>query len=141
MNTMIWMRKPDKAVNDAFSIRKEVFIEEQGFQGEFDSIDDNCWHLICYENSSAVACARLFTEGDGVWHAGRIAVRKAYRGTGMGSQIMEVLETKVRELGGKKIVISAQCRVAEFYVKQGYQKTANEYLDEYCPHVEMFKLL
>ena len=141
MYTMRWAQQPHEAVKEAFFIREEVFVKEQGFQGEFDSIDDTCWHLICYENGGPVACARLYSEGNSGWHAGRIAVRKISRGTGIGSRIMKALEEKARELGGKKIVISAQCRAAEFYEKQGYQRTANEYLDEYCPHVEMFKLL
>ena len=116
-------------------------MKEQGFQEEFDAIDDSSWHLILYQNDRPVACARLFPQGDGVWHAGRIAVQKSLRGTGIGSRIMAVLEEKARQLGGKKIVLSAQCRAAEFYLKQGYQKTENEYLEEYCPHVEMFKAL
>lgn len=141
MGTMKWAQMPDEAVKDAFSIREEVFIKEQGFQGEFDAIDDTCWHLICYENEKPIACARLFTEGDDVWHAGRIAVRKSDRGTGIGSRIMAALEEKARALGGRKIALSAQCRAAEFYQKQGYQRSENEYLDEYCPHVDMFKTL
>lgn len=141
MDAIKWVRMPDEAVKDAFSIREEVFVKEQGFQEEFDSTDDSCWHLICYQNGCPTACARLFTEGNGVWHAGRIAVRRDCRGTGIGAEIMAALEEKARELGSQKIVLSAQCRVADFYIKQGYQKTANEYLDEYCPHVEMFKLL
>lgn len=141
MEKIKWARQPDEAVKDAFAVRQEVFVKEQGFQEEFDAIDDSCWHLILYQNDRPVACARLFSQGDEVWHAGRIAVQKSLRGTGIGSRIMAVLEEKARQLGGKKIVLSAQCRAAEFYLKQGYQKTENEYLEEYCPHVEMFKAL
>lgn len=141
MEAIKWAQVPNDAVKDAFSIREEVFIKEQGFQGEFDEIDDSCWHLIYYENGCPVACARIFTTESGVWHAGRIAVRKSSRGLGLGARMMGILEEKVRELGGRKIVLSAQCRVADFYQKQGYQKTENEYLDEYCPHIEMYKIL
>ena len=141
MLTMKWAKVPDEAVQDAFAIREEVFIKEQGFQEEFDSTDGHCWHLIGYEAGIPVACARLFSEREGVWHAGRIAVRKNWRGTGAGAEIMAALEQKARELGGTQVVLSAQCRASGFYEKQGYQKTGGEYLDEYCPHVEMFKLL
>ena len=136
MEAIKWAQVPDDAVKDAFSIREEVFIKEQGFQGEFDETDDSCWHLIC-----PVACARIFTTESGVWHAGRIAVQKSSRGIGLGARLMGILEEKVRELGGRKIVLSAQCQAAEFYQKQGYQKTENQYLDEHCPHVEMYKIL
>lgn len=50
MDAIKWVRMPDEAVKDAFSIREEVFVKEQGFQEEFDSTDDSCWHLICYQN-------------------------------------------------------------------------------------------
>ncbi len=141
MERIKWAQQPDEAVKDAFAVRQEVFVEEQGFQEEFDATDESCWHLIWYQDGHPVACARLFSEEDGVWHVGRIAVRKSLRGTGLGSRVMAALEEKARQLGGQKIVLSAQCRAADFYRKQGYERTENEYLEEYCPHVEMFKTL
>ena len=141
MLVMKWAQMPDETVKDAFSVREEVFVKEQGFQEEFDSMDHSSLHLICYENEIPIACARIFSEENDVWHAGRIAVKKEYRGTGMGAKVMAALEQKTRELGGKKIVLGAQCRAAEFYRKQGFQKEGGEYLEEGCPHVKMFKMV
>ena len=41
--------------------------------------------------------------------------------------------------GGLTVALSAQCRVSDFYKKQGYQVQGDSYLDEECPHVWMYK--
>lgn len=41
--------------------------------------------------------------------------------------------------GGKRIELSAQCRVAEFYKKQGYMELNDIHMDEDCPHTWMRK--
>lgn len=137
----VWAKMPSPAVKDAFCLREEVFVKEQGFQNEFDKTDESCLHLICYEGERVAGCARLFCQGAGVWHAGRIAVAKDCRGAGMGAAIMAALEQKAAKLGGKKLILSAQRRAAGFYEKQGYERVGEEYLDEYCPHVDMEKVL
>ena len=43
------------------------------------------------------------------------------------------------DLGGKRIELSAQCRVAEFYKKQGYMELNDIHMDEDCPHTWMRK--
>lgn len=43
--------------------------------------------------------------------------------------------------GGTKITLSAQKRVKLFYEKNGYTAQGDEYLDEFCPHIHMSKIL
>lgn len=45
------------------------------------------------------------------------------------------------EDGGKKAVLSAQCRVKHFYESLGFSASGDVYYDEYCQHVHMEKLL
>ena len=63
---------------EAEAIRREVFMEEQGFCSEFDDIDKRAYHAIVYTNGKASATGRLF-EGRSGWHIGRVAVRKEFR--------------------------------------------------------------
>ena len=66
------------------SIRKVVFVDEQGFQNEFDEIDDsdNVVHmLLCYDDESIGTC-RCYKE-NGEYKIGRVAVLKEYRGKGL----------------------------------------------------------
>ncbi len=48
-------------------------------------------------------------------------------------------EKAVSDLGGKRVELSAQCRVAEFYKKQGYMELNDIHMDEDCPHTWMRK--
>ena len=49
------------------------------------------------------------------------------------------LEAEMQKLGAKQFKVSAQVRAAGFYEKLGYVRRGEEYLDEYCPHVDMYK--
>ena len=54
---------------------------------------------------------------------------------------MQLIEAKVKQIGGKKLILSAQCRVQPFYEKLGYTARGEIYLDEYCEHIHMEKTL
>lgn len=47
---------------DAYQVRRRVFIDEQGFQDEFDAIDEDARmiHLTVYCDGALAGCARLF---------------------------------------------------------------------------------
>lgn len=123
---------------DAITIRQQVFVEEQGFENEFDESDHHCLHLVVYLNDQAVGCARMYQK-DTVMILGRIAVIKDKRDLHLGSYILSVLEQKTKELGFSKVQLSAQVRAKNFYLKNGYCEDGKEYLDEYCPHIDMQK--
>ena len=127
----------------AAEIRREVFIQEQGFQDEFDSLDDQAAHLLLMDGDMAVATARIFPEPGkpGVWHAGRIAVRKQYRGLHLGARLMQELCAYARAHGGNKVYLSAQVRAQGFYERCGFTAYGDHYDDEGCPHVSMEKRL
>lgn len=136
---LVWRKSPEN-FQDALEIRVKVFVEEQGFHDEFDKIDDSCEHLILYMEDQAAGCARLYEEETG-WHLGRVAVLPEYRGKGLGAEIVREAERKAIELGAAKLGLSAQMRAQKFYEKLGYCVVTEPYLDEYCPHVGMEKVL
>ncbi len=125
---------------EAQMIRTKVFVEEQGFENEFDDIDNSCLHLVVYQDDKAIGCARMFDE-NGKMILGRIAVLKDARHLHIGSFILQTLENKAKELGYSEVVLSAQVRASDFYRKNGYQMFGEEYLDEYCPHIQMKKII
>ena len=88
---------------DARLIREEVFEREQEFQEEFDCWEDVSLHAVLYQEGNPVATARMLLLEDGkTYKIGRIAVRKPYRGQGLGRRMVEVMEEKARELGGSR---------------------------------------
>ena len=107
----------DEIPEEAKTIREAVFIKEQGFKDEFDEIDDVAKHVLLF------------------------AVRKEFRGRRYGEKVLQGAEKAVRDLGGKVVELSAQCRVADFYNKQGYTGLNDIHMDEYCPHTWMRKEL
>ncbi len=134
INVKYYSILPEEAKN----IRKKVFIEEQGFKNEFDETDNCCIHFLLYKDGTAAATGRMFTEDGGKsYHIGRIAVLKEYRKFHLGSAIMNEMIKKAKELNAELIIVSAQCRVSEFYEKLGFIKTGSIYMDEFCPHIRM----
>lgn len=127
---------------EAADIRKTVFVDEQGFQNEFDDIDKDAYHAVLItDDNIPAACGRLFTSDGMTYTIGRVAVLKEYRRKGLGEKIVKALENKARELGGVETELSAQLRAKEFYEKLGYFTYGDEYLDEYCLHISMKKAL
>ncbi|HCR43157.1 MAG TPA: GNAT family N-acetyltransferase [Ruminococcaceae bacterium] len=123
-------------------IRTEVFINEQGFKNEFDEKDPGALHLVLFADGGPAACGRLLRGPDEkIFIIGRVAVLKKYRGRGLGSTVVQVLEDRAKKLGGESTGLSAQCRVQKFYEKLGYEAQGEKYFDEYCQHIYMQKRL
>lgn len=122
-------------------IRNEVFVQEQGFQEEFDSYDETATHIVGFIEDKAVATSRVLTLTDGKFLIGRIAVRQQYRKMGLGSKIISASEKFIIENGGREIFIHAQMQAVPFYEKQGYSPIGEQDEDEGCPHQMMNKIL
>lgn len=122
---------------EAAQIRRKVFIEEQGFENEFDDVDKNAVHAIIFDGEVPAATGRLYFENES-FHIGRVAVLKEYRSKGAGTLVMNTLKNEAQRLGADEIRISAQVRAKNFYEKLGYKSCGEVYMDEFCPHIEMF---
>jgi predicted GNAT family N-acyltransferase len=124
-------------------IRKTVFIEEQHFNDEFDDKDNECIHVVMYDNNKAIGNTRIiYNEEHKCYAIGRVAILKEYRGLGLGKDILLYSEKEIiKHYGHVKIGVDAQKRVEEFYSKLGYIATNDEHLEEGCPHIWMIKKL
>lgn len=132
-------------LSDAYAVRIEVFCDEQGYrlEQELDELDRrrDTWHLVLYDGGYPAAAGRLYPKGDGVMGLGRLAVRKSYRGCGLGARMVEELGRKAAELGASVSQLDAQTRARGFYEKQGYRVCGEEHMDGHVPHVMMEKKL
>lgn len=136
------VKRTDFLTEDAKAIREEVFMAEQGFQTEFDDVDARAVHLVFYEAGEPAATCRYYAgEEKGLFWLGRVAVRRPFRGTHIGAQLVRNAEKEIQKDGGSIVQLSAQVRVRAFYEKSGYQAVGDVYLDEGCPHVCMRKEL
>lgn len=96
MEIKIYNQLPDEAKD----IRLEVFVKEQGFEEEFDDIDETAAHIVLFDGTHPVGVCRIFTDpGSGRIMIGRVAVRKAFRGRGLGADIIKAAEEYAAESG------------------------------------------
>ena len=65
-----------------FSIRKQVFVDEQKlfYDSDHDVHDNNAIHIAAIINGNIVGTVRIYREENDVWVGGRSAVEKRYRG-------------------------------------------------------------
>lgn len=120
----------------ATAIRFEVFVDEQKVPAEIelDDMDAVCLHAVAYDDAgNAVGTGRLLPDG----HIGRMAVRQAGRGTGVGGAILTLLMDKARERGDLAVVLNAQTVAAPFYARHGFVQQGEVFEEAGIAHVEM----
>ncbi len=125
---------------DATLIRYEVFVHEQHvpIEEEIDLDDQHCLHAVAYdEQGAAVGTGRLLSNA----HIGRMAVRKAYRGRGVGSRLLTALVDEARRRQYLEVVLSAQVHAKAFYAAHGFIAEGNIYMDAGIEHITMRHVL
>ncbi|MCY0088590.1 MULTISPECIES: GNAT family N-acetyltransferase [Bacillus amyloliquefaciens group] len=133
--------KTEKQLNDAFFVRKEVFVKEQHVpeEEEIDQFEDTSEHIVIYDGGQPVGAGRLRIK-DGHGKLERICVMKSHRSLGVGAVIMQALEKAAAAKGADSFLLHAQTQAVPFYEKQGYRVTSGEeFLDAGIPHLEMIK--
>ena|SRR5688572_5045645 len=121
---------------DIRRIRIEVFVEEQGVpeELELDERDIACTHVLAVDaDGEAVGTGRIDLDGK----IGRVAVRAAARGTGVGRAMMDVLHRLARERGLTEVWCHAQISAAPFYERLGYARLGERFFEAGIEHVEM----
>lgn len=121
----------DKLERNEERIRKAVFVEEQGFENEFDELDERgrAVHIVLFYDDEAIGTCRYYKE-NGEYKLGRIAIVKEYRGNGYGAALVKSAEKRIYDDGGREVVLSAQVRNKGFYEKLGYVSEGEEYMEQ-----------
>ncbi len=136
MTTKVFDTLPD----DAKMIRRQVFVDEQGFYGEFDDADGISLHIVAYDGGKPVGTARLFYNTElSEYVAGRVAVVKSHRRRGVGRAVMERLEKQAKALGAARCVLHSQLQAVAFYESVGYTRFGEIGYEQDCPHIWMKK--
>ena len=131
-------------MNDALSVRRAVFIDEQGVS-EAEEIDEydgdpaettGVVHVVAYRQGVAVATGRLMVDAPlGEYpHIGRVAVLREYRGQGLGKAVMLTLHNEATTRGYAGVTLGAQLHAIPFYEQLGYVVSGEVYLDAGIEH-------
>lgn len=135
--------KNDADLALAFSVRKKVFVEEQGVPEhiELDEHESSSIHFIVKDEDQVIGTARLRKIEETISKVERVCVLEEYRGKKIGLLIMQEIEEYAKVLGVKKLKLHAQSYAIPFYEKLHYTITSPEFLDAGIPHRAMEKVI
>lgn len=129
----------DDSDRDAcYLLRMEVFVEEQGVPAweEIDAEDERASHFVVEADGQIVGTARLVDQGAGVGKIGRVAIRKAWRGQGLGRDLMRhVMAAGFRQF--HTLTLDAQVSALAFYERLGFVAEGDIFLDAGIEHRRM----
>ena len=131
-----------KELEDAFSVRKTVFINEQNVpaEEEIDQHEDDSTHFVFYKDEIPAGAGR-FRFVDGYGKVERICVLKEARKSGAGKAIMDEIEKFASTKGLRRLKLNAQTHAIPFYSGLGYEIVSEEFMDAGIPHKTMVKEL
>lgn len=138
--------KNDKEMADALLVRRVVFIEGQQVPedleiDEYDEESSATLHFVAYAGERPVGASRLRTYTPGVGKVERVAVLESERGTGLGRQIMLMMEETARQHGYTKLKLNAQTHAKRFYEKLDYTPLGDVFDEAGIEHIAMEKYL
>jgi ElaA protein len=122
-------------------LRSEVFVVEQDcVYQDVDFKDQKALHIFGLKNDKIVAYTRIFKPGDYFENAsiGRVVVANTERKFGYGHEVMKASINAIDYFYKvKKITISAQLYLKNFYESHGFQQVGEGYLEDGIPHIRM----
>ena len=120
------------------SIRRKVFIEEQGISESIEMDDDriDATNFIALLDDHFAGTARYQNTSHGI-KLERFAVLRSYRNLGIGKALVKfMLNTLHRD---DEIYLHAQESVVEFYTPLGFKKIGERFFEADIPHWKMIK--
>ena len=122
--------------NQAFAIRKQVFVEEQGVDPalEYDH-EEEASHYLLFLGEKPIAAARWRETKKGI-KLERFAVLPSFRNRGIGEIILqEVLKDVTSQ--GKPVYLHAQLKAVPFYERNGFLKEGEMFTEAGIEHFLM----
>ncbi|WP_029498046.1 GNAT family N-acetyltransferase [Kurthia huakuii] len=138
-DVVVKIAQSEQEKQDAFFVRKEVFVKEQGLPLplEVDDLDKIATHIVAYYKQQPIAASRIIVndKSDSV-KVERLSVLPKFRRKQIGIQMMQTIEAFIRKNfpNVSVIKIHAQIHAIPFYEKQGFSVTSPEFMDNYIPH-------
>ena len=123
-----------------FEIRDEVFVEEQHLTPDArnDPDDQRSTHYLADYNGEPVGTGRL-TMLAGEAQIAWVAVRRPYRGLGVGWKIMESMIERAERDAADYIILNAQTHALEFYQRLGFNAVGRVFTMARIPHQVMIR--
>ncbi len=106
----------------ALHIRKRVFVDEQKLfpETDEDQFDTSAIHLVAEFDGAIVGTVRLYSEAEGVWVGGRLAVLPEYRGR-VGARLVERAVQEAVMQGARLFKANVQKQNENFFQRLGWE--------------------
>ncbi|CAM5401448.1 GNAT family N-acetyltransferase [Streptomyces avidinii] len=139
----------EEDLKSCFAVRSEVFVVEQSVPEsiEYDAYDADAVHVLAVGADGVPLGTGRLLHGDaalaktggahGVGSLGRLAVRKAARGLGVGVRLVRAIEAEAARRGLTAVDLGAQTHALGFYERLGYAAYGPEFQDAGIPHRAM----
>ncbi|MGL4980637.1 MAG: GNAT family N-acetyltransferase [Fusobacteriaceae bacterium] len=126
---------------EILKVRSEVFVVEQNCPYlDPDGKDLTSEHIIVRENLEIIAYARILKPGVSYDESsiGRVLTVEKARGRGLGKELIQKAVQHITMVWNeKKIRISGQAYLLDFYKNLGFNSVSEIYLEDDIPHIEM----
>nr|WP_117190694.1 GNAT family N-acetyltransferase [Rhizobium terrae] len=124
--------------NEAFRLRREVFIIEQNVppEEEFDADDLSAYHVVAIKSGDVCGTLRVILAKDYV-KIGRVVTGIAWRGQGVASAMLRHAMEEHKNVRDGRFHLAAQSDKMALYERFGFKAYDGEFLDVGIPHFNM----
>lgn len=125
-------------LKEAFALRREVFVEEQGlFQDtDRDEEDVRSIHLVAVKEGSVIGTVRVFpVKGlPGHWVGGRLAIKRSCRANGAGEALVREAVRTVKNMQCIRFSAMIQEENVSFFERLGWRAVSGSIIYRGKPH-------
>ena len=125
-------------------LRQDVFfVEEKIIYPDLDDTDENCIHVFATTEKDGktitVSYARVYFEPlEQHVKVGRVATAAAYRGQGIGGEVMRrCCEVAQSRFSDSEVWLDAQLHAVDFYRSLGFQVVSDVFMEAGIEHIRM----
>ena len=133
----------DVELQEAFEVRRHVFIQEQGISEDlvFDEHDTEALHMVVKDEERVIGTARVQFLAGNQAKLERMAVLKRYRFKGIGKELLLFLDAVLKDKQVQQVIIHAQFEVVPFYKLCGFDELGLPFREAGIKHIKMYKRL
>jgi predicted GNAT family N-acyltransferase len=128
--------RDQELIQQAFVIRKAVFVEEQGVDGDLEyDHEEEANHYLLFLGEKPIATARWRETEKGI-KLERFAVLPQFRNRGIGEIILKEVLKDVSS-SGSMVYLHSQVKAVSFYERNGFFKTGKQFTEAGIEHFFM----
>lgn len=136
---IIKMVKTEDDIENAFKIRKCVFIEEQKIPEniEIDQFEKQSDHFLILDDKNPIGTARVRYLDNKTAKIERMAILKENRNKGAGSVLFKYILEFLKEKEISIVTINAQLHARDFYCKFDFNQVGDVFEEAGIKHIKM----